>query len=143
MGTTSFTVTVGPSSTLQGSGMAARTAVAVGLTQSAEYYTNFITAAYQKYLGRAPDAAGLASWLNLMQNQGLSNERLEAGFIGSTEYIKNHGGAGAGWLNAMYVNLLGRTPSALEVQTWLNQLAAGMSTADIAYGFAASPERES
>jgi hypothetical protein len=141
--TATFTITVGPSSTNQGSGMAARQTMALGLTQSAEYYTDFITAVYQKYLGRAPDASGLAYWLNLMQNQGFSDEHLEAGFIGSTEYINDHGGAGAGWITGMYVDLLGRTPSQTEVQYWLNQLAAGESTTDIAYGFAASQERES
>jgi hypothetical protein len=123
--------------------MAARSAAALGLTQSAEYYSNFIAATYQKYLGRAPDANGLAYWLNQMQNQGLSDEHLEAGFIGSTEYIDNHGGVGSGWVTGMYMNLLGRTPDATGLQYWLNQLDAGVATADIAYGFAASKERES
>jgi hypothetical protein len=136
------TITVGPSSTNQGSGIVARTNVAYAITQSAEYFSNFITAAYSKYLGRTPDANGLAYWVNLMQN-GLSDEHLEAGFIGSAEYIANHGGPGAGWVQGMYFNLLGRTPSPSEVQYWLNQLAAGESTSDIAYGFAASQERES
>jgi hypothetical protein len=137
-----LTITVGPSSTNQGSGMAARETAALGLTQSAEYYTDFIIGAYNKYLGRGPDTLGLAYWLNLMRNQGFSDEHLEAGFIGSTEYINDHGGAGSGWVTAMYVNLLGRTPQPSEVQYWLNQLAAGETTADIAFGFAASQERE-
>jgi hypothetical protein len=143
VGTTTFAITVGPSSTDQGSGMAARSAAALGLTQSAEYYSNIIVAAYNKFLGRTPEPSGLAYWLNLMQNQGLSDEHLESGFIGSVEYINNHGGAGAGWVKGMYLNLLGRAPAQSEVQYWLNQLAAGMLTTDIAYGFAASRERES
>jgi hypothetical protein len=143
IGTATFTVTVSPSSTDLGSGIAARSVTALGLTQSAEYYSNIIVAAYNKFLGRAPEPSGLAYWLNLMQNQGLSDEHLEAGFIGSAEYINNHGGAGAGWVKGMYLNLLGRAPAQAEVQYWLNQLAAGMLTTDIAYGFAASQERES
>jgi hypothetical protein len=43
----------------------------------------------------------------------------------------------------MYQNLLGRTPSQDEVQYWGNQLKNGVAPATIAYGFAASPERES
>jgi hypothetical protein len=43
----------------------------------------------------------------------------------------------------MYQNLLGRTPAASEVQYWLTQLQGGESTASIAFGFAAGPERES
>jgi hypothetical protein len=142
-GSGTFTVTVGPSSTNQGSGIVARTKVALGLTQSAEYYSNVITTAYNQYLGRGPDASGLAYWVNQMQFKGLSDEHLEAGFIGSAEYIANHGGQGAGWIQGMYQNLLGRKPAASEVQYWLNQLAAGESTTAIAYGFAASAERES
>jgi len=135
------TITVGPTSTNQGSGMTARTSVAFGVTQSAEYFSNFITSAYNKYLGRSPDSNGLAYWVQLMQN-GLSDEHLEAGFIGSAEYIADHGGAGAGWVQGMYINLLGRTPAPSEVQYWLSQLAAGETTAAVAYGFAASQERE-
>ena len=139
---TTLTITVGSSSTDQGSGQAARLGVALGLTQIAEYYRNFVAGAYSTFLGRLPDAKGLTYWVGLMQT-GLSDEHLEAGFIGSTEYITNHGGAGAGWVHGMYVNLLGRTPALSEVQFWLKQLNAGKSTSDIAYGFAASQERES
>jgi hypothetical protein len=47
--------------------------VAQQLVESAEYYGGFITAAYQKYLGRMPDAFGLNSWLTQMQH-GLTDE---------------------------------------------------------------------
>jgi Domain of unknown function (DUF4214) len=115
--------------------------VASTLTHSVEYYTGVITAAYERYLRRAPDAGGLASWLVEMQN-GLTDEHLEAGFIGSGEYIQSHGGAGAGWVRGMYQDLLGRTPSQAEVDSWLQVLASGVSTTTVAYGFAASGERE-
>ncbi len=137
-----FTVNVGPSSTYAGTGQAARQAVALGLTQSGEYDSNFIVAAYNRYLGRAPDAGGLAFWVSRMQ-QGVTDEQLEAGFIGSTEYIANHGGPGSGWIQGMYANLLGRTPAQSEVQYWLNQLNSGELPPQIALGFAASQERES
>jgi hypothetical protein len=117
------------------------TAVASDLTHSSEYYAIVVTAAYKNYLGRPPDSAGLASWVSQM-HQGLTDEHLEANFIGSNEYIQAHGGAGAGWITGMYKNLLGRTPSQAEVNTWLQALANGESTVAIAYGFAASAERE-
>ncbi len=47
--------------------------MAVQLTQSDEYYANFVTAAYEHYLGRAPDAAGLAGWV-----QGIASARPSA-----------------------------------------------------------------
>jgi hypothetical protein len=115
--------------------------VANALTHSAEYYSDIVTAVYQNYLGRSPQASEVAAWVGLMQ-QGLSDERLEAGFIGSPEYIANHGGPGAGWVKGMYQNLLGRTPLQSEVNAWVRALEAGASPTQIAYDFAASAERE-
>jgi hypothetical protein len=108
---------------------------------STEYYSNFVTAAYQRYLGRAPDGPGLSGWVTAMQH-GLSDERLEASFLGSAEYVANHGGLGQAWIISLYQQLLNRTPSATEVSNWLAILAGGMSPTDVAFGFAASRERE-
>jgi hypothetical protein len=117
------------------------TSVASALSHSPEYYGNRVTAAYQQYLGRLPAPPEVAAWVGALQN-GLSDERMEAGFIGSPEYIQKHGGPGAGWITGMYQNLLGRTPSLAEVKAWLAALAGGQSPTDVAFGFAASPERE-
>jgi uncharacterized delta-60 repeat protein len=114
---------------------------AAALTHSAEHYSLFVTNAYQLYLGRAPDLQGLAGWVSAMQN-GLTDERLEAGFISSMEYIQRNGGLGAGWIRAMYQNLLNRTPSDSEVSAWAAALDNGVIASDVAYLFATSPERE-
>jgi fibronectin type 3 domain-containing protein len=116
-------------------------AAAVAFTHSREYYANFITAAYQQYLGRGPDNFGLKNWIAAMQS-GLSDERLEAGFIGSPEYIANHGGDGADWIIGMYRDLLGREPDSQGLANWQAELAQGVLPSSIAYGFAASAERE-
>jgi hypothetical protein len=117
------------------------TTVAAAFAHSQEAYSRFITAAYQRYLGRVPDTAGLSGWVLAMQH-GLTDEQLEAGFIGSPEYIQKHGGQGAGWIRGMYHDLLGRTPADAEVNNWNSALQRGMAPSDIAYGFAASAERE-
>jgi len=122
--------------------MTARTAVALGLTQRAEYDTNFITAAYNECLGRAPEAAGLAYWLNLMQNQGLSEGQLEASFLSSQEDLNNHGGANANWIQGLYTTYLGRTPAQSEVQYWSNRLNGGATPMEVALGFTTSQEHE-
>lgn len=119
------------------------TGVAHGITHSNESYTNFITQAYNDFLNRAPDAAGLSFWLGSMASGAVTDEGLEAQLIGSPEYIVAHGGAGAGWVNGLYTDLLGRTPSTAEVNNWVAQLSAGISPYSVAYGFAASAERES
>jgi hypothetical protein len=115
--------------------------VAGALAHSAEYFGDIVTTVYQNYLGRSPQTAEVAAWVGLMQ-QGFTDERLEAGFIGSAEYIANHGGPGAGWVTGMYQNLLGRTPLKSEVNAWVQALKAGASPTQIAYDFAASAERE-
>jgi V8-like Glu-specific endopeptidase len=120
---------------------AALPAVANALTHSAESFAAFVTAAYQRYLGRTPDAPGLATWVAALQ-AGLTDEHLEAAFIGSPEYIADHGGPGEGWVRGMYRNLLGRDADSQGVAFWLGALAHGTTPAAIAYGFAASAERE-
>jgi hypothetical protein len=115
--------------------------VANALTHSDEYYANFLTKAYKNYLGRTPDAAGLHDWITAMKS-GVSDEQVEAYFIGSQEYIQNHGGPGAGWVAGMYHDLLGRTPGSDEVAAWVRNFQNGMSPQQVAFFFAASAERE-
>jgi uncharacterized delta-60 repeat protein len=115
---------------------------AKAFTHSKEHYTQFVVNAYQQYLKRTPDAAGLNFWVSHMQAGTYSDEQVEAFFIGSAEYIANHGGTGQGWVTGMYQDLLGRTPTAAEVQAWVNALNAGTPATAVALGFAASPERE-
>jgi hypothetical protein len=118
------------------------TAVANCFTHSQEYYTQITTAAYLQYLHRFPDPAGLIAWVNAFLNHGLTDERLEAFFISSTEYINDHGGRGKGWVVGVYRDLLGRDPDPAGLQSWLHALQSGMPPFSIAYGFAASVERE-
>jgi protocatechuate 3,4-dioxygenase beta subunit len=111
------------------------------IDHSAEYFGTIIKPAYQQFLGRTADASGLAYWTGQMAG-GLSDERLEAGFIGSTEFFNHSGGTNKGWVDAMYQDLLGRQPDAGGETFWINQLNAGADRAGVAYGFAASAERE-
>jgi uncharacterized delta-60 repeat protein len=109
---------------------------------SPEHFQQFVINAYQQYLKRLPDAAGLQGWVSAMLAGTYTDEQVEAFFIGSQEYIASHGGTGQAWVTGMYQDLLGRTPSAAEVQAWVNTLNAGTPPAGVALGFAASPERE-
>jgi hypothetical protein len=117
-------------------------AVAVGFTHSIEYFSNLVTTKYQSYLGRAPDAAGLGYWIRRLQNN-LTDEQLEASFIGSSEFIQDHGGLNASWITSMYQILLGRNPDTSGLNYWLSVVQSGANPFAIALGFAASPERES
>jgi hypothetical protein len=118
-----------------------RSALTLALTHSDEYYHQIIDAAYQKYLGRAADPLSLTYWTELM-HAGLSDEWLEADFIGSAEFYRHSGGTDKAWVDAMYKDLLGRPADAAGEAYWVNALAAGSTRTSVAYGFAASPERE-
>jgi hypothetical protein len=117
------------------------TPVAAAIANSPEYYTNLIVPAYKKYLGRTPAQSEINYWLDQFANHGLTDQRLEARFIGATEYMGHYANS-HDWIVAMYQDLLGRTPAAMEVSYWLNQLAQGEQPSDVAYGFAASKERD-
>jgi hypothetical protein len=116
---------------------------AKAFAHSKEHFTQFVIGAYQQYLKRLPDDQGLNFWVSNMLAGTFTDERVEAFFIGSQEYIANHGGTGQAWVTGMYQDLLGRTPGADEVQGWVNALNAGTRPDAVALGFAASPERES
>jgi hypothetical protein len=123
-------------------GGADRGALINQITHSAEYFGTIIKPAYLKFLGRAADAGGLKYWTDQMIH-GLTDEQLEAGFIGSPEYYQHSGGTDKGWVDAMYENLLGRHPDPGGESYWTGQLAHGASRSGVALGFAASAERES
>ena len=115
--------------------------LAVALTHSAEHYANIVEADYHQYLGRGADAQGLQNWVSGMQ-QGLTEEQLEAQFIGSQEYIANHGGSPSAWVTGMYQDLLGRSPDPEGLDAWVHALQTGVNPSTVAHGFAASHERE-
>ncbi len=111
-------------------------------THSSEAFSLFVAGAYGLYLKRLPDAEGLAYWIDQLQNQGVTDEKLETDFLSSGEYIASHGGTGNAWVIGMYQDLLGRNPDPAGLAYWTNVLSTGGSAYSVAYGFAASAERE-
>jgi uncharacterized repeat protein (TIGR01451 family) len=123
------------------SGMLSRQGLTAALTHSAEFYDRLVERDYEHYLGRNADSAGLLHWQQALQN-GLTDEQLEAVFMGSPEYYAHAGGTDKAWVDHMYFDLLGRAPDAAGESHWVGALAAGASRSSVALGFAASPERE-
>lgn len=93
-----------------------RRAVADFLTSSDEFRTGIIRRDYRVFLGREPDAGGLAFWLSQMRG-GVTIQQMDAGFIASPEYIANAGST-AGWVQALYGDVLGRQAAPAEVAYW-------------------------
>lgn len=110
------------------------------LDHSAEYFATIIGPAYQEYLGRAADAAGLAYWTSQMQS-GVTDQRLEADFIASDEFFRQAGGTDVGWVESLYQHLLGRSADAAGLAWWTAALAQGESRSQVAFGLTNSGER--
>jgi hypothetical protein len=116
-------------------------AVANVFTHSYEHFADLVSQDYSHYLGRTPVPAEVDAWVRLMQ-QGTTDEQVLANFIGSTEYYEHTGGTDQAWVQAMYQDLLGRTPMQQEVDAWVQALAGGAARGNVALGFATSPEAE-
>jgi len=103
---------------------------------------------YTTYLGRAPAAAEVSTWLDSTHlGSGMTYSTAQATFIASPEFFANSGGTVESWITALYQNLLSRAPGASEVQSWVNALnnAGGNTFANrrdvVAMGFFLSPEK--
>jgi len=102
-----------------------RRAVADAITSSDEFRTGLITNAYNLYLERDPEPAGLQHWLTAMR-QGLTIQQLEAGFLGSPEYHASAGGTDdLLFIEALYLDVLGRRCTLDEMHAWLGHLHGG------------------
>jgi hypothetical protein len=110
------------------------------LSHSPESYANLVNSAYQHYLGRTPAAAEVKVWVNALTG-GWTDQQMEAGFVASQEYLNKYGGPGPDWVEAVYKDLLNRTPSDQEVNRLVDVLKSGVSPIQIAEAVASSPER--
>src|SRR5262249_36301473 len=88
---------------------------------------------YRRFLGREPDAGGLAGWVEGMRH-GNSPEKTVAGILGSDEYYAKSGNRTDGFIRALYRDLLGREPTEAELMSWMRRLYDRDRT-DIAYAF--------
>jgi uncharacterized repeat protein (TIGR01451 family) len=113
--------------------------VLAGFTSSDEYYlqaggTNqaWLDALYHDVLGRDPDAAGEAAWLQTLAS-GASRFSVAYAIAASVEHE-------ASIVAAAYQTYLGRSANASEIANWVNNLQHGMSDEQLAAAFVASDE---
>jgi len=83
--------------------------------------TSAINGAYQQYLGRAPDAAGLEWWQNAAAN-GAPVSQIVDGIKGSTEAS----------LKTLYQSVLGRAPDAEGLAFWMKAYGPTMDASETA-----------
>ncbi len=95
---------------------------------------------YVAAFGRNADSAGLILQYGALRS-GQSLAQIAAGFTASAEYANRYGNlSNAGFVNALYQNVLGRAGDAAGVQNFVAVLDAGNSRSALLAGFADSDE---
>ncbi len=95
--------------------------MATAMQNSPEYRTRQLQSMYQKYLGRVADAAGLSAHMSYLAAGG-TWDGIRATFLSSSEYYRRAGGSGAGFLAALYRDVLGRAIDPVGQQEFGNLL---------------------
>lgn len=95
---------------------------------------------YQAAFGRSPDTSGFSFWVNSYRT-GQSLQSIAAEFTRSGEWVDRFGAnpTRASLVDALYLNVLGRSPDAAGEQFWVDQLNR-RSTASVLVSFSESPE---
>ena len=102
---------------------------------------SFVYRLYLATLDRAPDAAGLQAWVDILESGANTQAGVANGFVASTEFQNTYGALdNAQFVELLYNNVLGRTSDPAGLQGWLDAMDAGTSRADVVLGFSNSPE---
>ena len=117
----------------------ARSQVVQLIENSVEFRSQEVQSLYQSILGRAADSQGLNAWVNFLGNGG-TEAQVEAEVMGSEEFVNNHGGTAAGFVQGVYDDLLGRDPDPAGGAAWVNLLNAGATTESVVTGVLRSAE---
>jgi hypothetical protein len=113
--------------------------MADGILRSPEHASRSVESAYVGYLGRSPDLAGLAAHVGALQ-RGVSPERVDASILGSNEYFALHGSGNIPYVQALYLDVLGREADEPGLKAHVGELAKGSSRTQVAYAILTSVE---
>jgi hypothetical protein len=94
------------------------------IARTSEWTQHVVTDLYGKAFGRAPDASGLQFWSSLLQS-GYPVSSLAANLYGSAEYYGNAGGTNGAYVDALYQDLVHRSPDAAGRSYWVGLLGSG------------------
>lgn len=102
--------------------------------------TAFVTTLYNNVLGRAPDSAGLNSWVTQLNN-GASRESIVQGFSESLEFrIASDVKAHVGQVYRMYDSAFNRQADVNGFEGWVNAFYGGAKMATLVDAFMNSAE---
>lgn len=94
---------------------------------------------YQAAFGRVPDTVGMKGWTTMLREDPSALFKIAGGFVNSLEWKTRYGDSSVSdtVLQALYVNVLGRSASQKEITDWK---ATGQSMGQILVGFSNSGE---
>jgi len=99
------------------------------VTNSSEYRSDQVQQLYQQLLHRAADSASLSGWVNSYLPSGGTFEGIAESLVSSAEYFANRGGnTNAGFVNALYLDVLGRAADPAGFSTYVGLLNSGQWT---------------
>jgi TorA maturation chaperone TorD len=100
---------------------------------------------YYSAFGRAPDATGLAGWINARENGSVTLLDEANAALSSPEFLTRYGNAvtAEDFVTLLYHNVLGRAPDAVGFAACTATLYAGTSRGEMLAAFSDSPEHVS
>jgi hypothetical protein len=120
--------------------------VVSGMISSPEFYASagrsrpdlspnaaWVTALYERLLGREPDPAGLAYWTSNLDSQSFTREQVVLGFVESDENFRK-------LTTAFFQQYLNRSPTDTELTQYVDQFKAGGSQRDVQESIINLPE---
>jgi hypothetical protein len=121
-------------------GVETRTQLAFAMESTVEFRLRAVGQMYANLLQRPLDQGGAEGWLQALQ-AGATLEQVEAAILGSPEYyVRRGGGTDAGFLSAVYGDVLGRAIDPMGLAGWEQALQGGESRTDVAQGILSSTE---
>jgi hypothetical protein len=99
-----------------------------------------VTRSFLAYLGRVPDPSGLSYWVGKIRS-GRSMSWVNSALAASPEFARRQASlTDSQFIDALYHDLLNRTPDSGGKAYWLGKLAGGTTRATVVGSFVAQPE---
>ncbi len=116
-----------------------RAAVVRGFLASPEYATHYVTTLYENFMHRAVDPVGMQYFTAVLQS---SRDELQvlSYILGSAEYFAANGSSNAGFITALYRDLVGRAPDAGGQAYWTALADQGMARNALVMSFLLTTE---
>jgi Hint domain/Domain of unknown function (DUF4214) len=88
---------------------------------STEAYEDLVKSWFGQFFGRVPNASEIDQYTGQLI-AGATEETVQAGLLGSVEFYQDAGGTDAGFVAALFRDVLDRSPAAAETNSWVGQI---------------------